>query len=153
MIDGSVEPGFERVADTFSENFEKRGELGAAVSVYHHGQKVVDLWGGIRNKDSGEAWDETTLMRTASSTKGITAICANLLIQQGLLDPDATVASYWPEFKANGKEGILVRWALAHQAGVPVVEDCESFTKEDVFAWDPVVERIAAAPPSWEPGA
>jgi CubicO group peptidase (beta-lactamase class C family) len=153
MIDGSVTPGFERVADTFAENFERRGELGAALAVYHHGDKVVDLWGGIRNKDTGEVWDETTMMRTASSTKGITAICANLLIQQGLLDPDATVASYWPEFKANGKEGVLVRWALSHQAGVPVVEDSESFTKEDVFAWDPVVEAIAAAKPVWKPGA
>ena len=149
-IDGFVDAGFGRVRDVFVENFEKRGDLGAACSVYHRGQKVVDLWGGIAKKETGEPWGENTMMRCASSTKGISAICANLLIQQGRLDPDEAVATYWPEFKANGKESIPVRWALSHQAGVPVVDHV--FTKEEVFAWDPVVDAIAAAKPVWVPG-
>src|SRR5438552_3561673 len=150
IVEGFVEQGFGRVREVFVENFERRGELGAAVSVYHHSRKVVDLWGGTKIKDTGEPWTEDTLMRCASSTKGISAICANLLIQQGRLDPDATVASYWPEFKANGKESVLVKWALSHQAGVPVVDHL--FTKEEVFAWDPVVDAIAGAKPVWAPG-
>jgi CubicO group peptidase (beta-lactamase class C family) len=85
-----------------------------------------------------------------SSTKGVTSVCANRLIEQGRLDPDATVAQYWPEFAANGKAAITVRQALSHQAGLPYVEG--DFTLDEALAWDPMVAAIAAQAPIWEPG-
>ena len=89
-------------------------------------------------------------MVTFSSTKGVTAVCANKLIQEGRLDPDAPVATYWPEFAANGKGEIPVRWVLSHQAGLAAVEG--DFTLDDVVAWDPIVRGLAAQAPEWEPG-
>jgi CubicO group peptidase (beta-lactamase class C family) len=149
-VGGFTAPGFEPVRRAFEANFSESAEVGAAVAVYRHGQLVADLWGGVRNADTGEPWEENTPVRVASTTKGITAVCANLLAQQGLLDLDAPVASYWPEFKAEGKESIPVRWVLSHRAGVPVVD--RLLTVEDIFAWFPVVETIAAQKPLWEPG-
>ena len=149
-VEGFTAPGFEPVRRAFEANFSERGEVGAAVAVYHHGRLVADLWGGTRNADTGQAWEEDTPVRVASTTKGITAVCANVLVQQGLLDVDAPVASYWPEFKAEGKESVPVRWVLSHRAGVPVVD--RLFTVEDIFAWFPVVDTIAAQAPLWEPG-
>ena len=149
-IHGFVDAGYERVRDAFEANFAEDGDVGAAVAVYRHGRPVVDLWGGIRNRETGAPWEEDTPVRVASTTKGITAVCANLLAQRGELDLDAPVATYWPEFKAEGKESVPVRWVLSHRAGVPVVD--RKFTAEDVFAWFPVVEAIAAQKPLWEPG-
>jgi CubicO group peptidase (beta-lactamase class C family) len=147
---GTVEPGYERVRDAFAANFDEQGDVGAAVTVYRHGRIVVDLWGGERNATTAEPWEADTLVRVASTTKGITAVCANLLAQQGKLDFDEPVARYWPEFAAEGKESIPVRWIMSHQAGLPVVD--RVFTKEDVFASDPISEALAAQRPIWEPG-
>jgi CubicO group peptidase (beta-lactamase class C family) len=150
VLSGTVEPGYEKVREAFAENFDLHGDVGAAVTVYRHGRIVVDLWGGERNARTGEPWEPDTLVRVASTTKGITAVCANLLAQQGKLDFDEAVATYWPEFAAEGKESIPVRWLMSHQAGLPVVD--RVFTKEDVFAWDPICEALAAQRPIWEPG-
>ena len=147
---GVAAPGFERVADAFAENFEKSGEVGAACCVYVDGQPVVDLWGGLANRDEARAWRRDTIVITFSSTKGPTAVCANKLIQEGRLDPDAPIAQYWPEFAANGKAKIPVRWALSHRAGLAAVDG--TLTLDDVFGWDRVVEAIAAQAPNWEPG-
>lgn len=149
-VEGFTAAGFEPVRRAFEANFSESGEVGAAVAVYRHGQLVAHLWGGVRNADTGQPWEEDTPVRVASTTKGITAVCANLLVQQGLLDIDAPVASYWPEFKAEGKESVPVRWVLSHRAGVPVVD--RLLTVEDIFAWFPVVDTIAAQKPLWEPG-
>ena len=89
---------------------------------------------------SGRPWAEDTIVTVFSSTKGVTAIGANLAIERGLLDPDATVATYWPEFAAAGKEAITVRQVLSHQAGLPLVED--DLSLEDALAWDPVVAAL-----------
>src|SRR5207302_6207662 len=91
-----------------------------------------------------------TIVGTFSSSKGVTATCANLLIDRGLLDPDATVATYWPEFAANGKDAITVRQVMSHQAGLPYVEG--DFTLEQSLSWDPMVEQLARQAPIWEPG-
>ncbi|HEX5267451.1 MAG TPA: serine hydrolase domain-containing protein [Acidimicrobiales bacterium] len=149
-VHGAVEPGYEPVRRAFEVNFAEEGEVGAAVAVYRHGRPVVDLWAGVRNTETGAPWEEHTPVRVASTTKGLTAVCANLLAQRGELDLDAPVAAYWPEFKAEGKESVPVRWVLAHRAGVPVVD--RTFTAEDVFAWFPVVDAIAAQKPLWKPG-
>lgn len=149
-IGGKVEPGFEGVAEAFARNFADHGEVGAAASVYVGGHKVVDLWGGVADSDAGTSYTEDTLQLVFSTTKGATAACANLLAQRGELDVDASVATYWPEFKAAGKGDIPVRWLLCHKAGLPYVDAAVTF--EETLAWDPVIRALEAQEPIWEPG-
>ena len=150
QVYGEVAPGFERVKDAFAANFENNGEVGAACSVYHRGEKVVDLWGGVADQESGRPWAEDSVVMVASSTKGATAICANLLVQRGELDLDAPVALYWPEFAAAGKQDVPVRHLLCHQVGLPVLD--KPLAMEDYLAWEPPVKALAAQSPVWEPG-
>ena len=149
-VDGVVEAGWGGVREAFVANFEERGEVGASVCVYAHGTKVVDLWGGVADPASGRPWQQDAIVNVFSSTKGVTAVGANLAIERGLLDPDATVATYWPEFAAAGKEAITVRQVLSHQAGLPLVE--AELTLEEALSWEPVVTALAAQAPLWEPG-
>ena len=102
-IAGTTAPGFEGVRSAFEANFAKDLEVGASFSAYHYGEKVVDLWGGIADAATNRAWDERTLALVFSTTKGAVAICANKLAQEGKLDVDAPVASYWPEFAAGAR--------------------------------------------------
>lgn len=150
-IDGEVAPGFEGVRDVFAANFERGDEVGAAFSAYHRGRKVVDLWGGVADQESGRAWERDTLVLVFSSTKGATAVCANQLAQEGRLDVDAPVARYWPEFAASGKGDIPVSYLLSHQAGLAWVD--EEMGLEDALAWDPVIEALERQAPHWEPGS
>ncbi|MEU8388657.1 serine hydrolase domain-containing protein [Micromonospora sp. NPDC048842] len=150
QIHGDVDDHFGRVADVFRDNFTSRGEVGAAVTVYVRGRKVVDLYGGVADTRTGRQWDAHTPVVVFSCTKGILAICAYLLAQQGRLDLDAPVTRYWPEFGQHGKAGIPVRWLLTHQAGLPAVD--RPLTLEEVLAWDPVIKAIEAQAPLWEPG-
>jgi CubicO group peptidase (beta-lactamase class C family) len=132
-------------------NFEGGpGEVGAACSVYVGGRPVVNLWGGLADRDADRPWREDTIVQVASTTKGATAICAHMLAQRGLLDLDAPVIGYWPEFGAAGKENILVRWLLSRQAGLPVVDGPLTF--EQACAWDPVIRALEAQRPLWRPG-
>ena len=149
-IHGEVAPGFEKVREAFEANFTQHGDVGAAFALYKDGVKVVDLWGGVADEESGRPWEEDTLQLVYSTTKGVTAAAAHLLAQRGELDFDAPVAEYWPEFKANGKENIPVRWLLSHRAGLPVLD--EPLTAEQIYAWDPIVDALAAKKPEWEPG-
>jgi CubicO group peptidase (beta-lactamase class C family) len=149
-LGGWVEHDFEPVLDAFAENFDERGEVGAAVCVYVDGRPVVDLWGGLADATEGKAWKPDTVTLVYSSTKGVTSVCANLLIERGRLDPDATVAQYWPEFAANGKEAITVRQVMSHEAGLPFVVG--DFTLDEVLAWEPMVRALAAQAPIWPPG-
>ncbi|HVV35427.1 MAG TPA: serine hydrolase domain-containing protein [Acidimicrobiales bacterium] len=149
-IGGDVAPGFEPVRDAFVANFARGAELGAAAAIFKDGVKIVDVWGGVADKDTGAPWNDDTLQLVFSTTKGATAACAALLMQRGLLDVDAPVAEYWPEFKAEGKDRIPVRWLLCHRAGLPALD--EPLTPEQVCAWDPVVDALAAQKPWWEPG-
>jgi CubicO group peptidase (beta-lactamase class C family) len=116
---GSVASGFEGVADAFERNFAAHGEVGAAFCAFVDGEPVVDLWGGYADPSKVRPWREDTLATVYSGTKGLTATCMLRLIERGLLDLDAPVCSYWPEFAAAGKEGILVRHAVSHSAGLP----------------------------------
>jgi len=149
-IRGTTEPGFERVREAFAANFERLGEVGAAVCLYRDGRPVVDLWGGIADVESGRPWERDTVVMIFSTTKGITALVANLLAERGKLDLDAPVADYWPEFAVAGKADIPVRWLLSHRAGLAAVEG--DLSLQDILDWDPVVAAIAAQPPNWEPG-
>ena len=103
QLQGHVEDGWGKVADAFRANFEGNpGEVGAACCVYVGGRPVVDLWGGLADREAHRPWNEDTIALVASTTKGATAICAHLLAQRGELDLDAPVVKYWPEFGANG---------------------------------------------------
>jgi len=150
-IQGHVEDGWGNVADAFRANFAGNpGEVGAACCVYAGGRPVVDLWGGLADREANRPWNEDTIGLVASTTKGATAICAHLLAQRGELDLDAPVVKYWPEFGAAGKEKILVRWLLSHQAGLPVVDGPLTFA--DACAWHPVIRALEAQEPAWPPG-
>jgi CubicO group peptidase (beta-lactamase class C family) len=150
-VSGDTAPGFEGVRESFAANLAGGQEIGAAVSAYLNGRKVVDLWGGIADPADGRAWERDTLQVVYSTTKAVTAACALLLAQRGELDLDAPVAEYWPEFAAHGKDRIPVRWLLTHQAGLPTLD--HPITRAEAIAWDPMVEALAAQRPSWEPGA
>ena len=147
---GEVAPGFERVRDAFGGNFERHGDVGAAVCVYHRGRKVVDLWGGLADAATGRPWTADTLQLVYSATKAATATCAHLLAQRGQLDLDKPAARYWPEFAAEGKADIPVRWLLSHRAGLPVID--HPMPLADLLAWDPMTAALAAQRPVWEPG-
>lgn len=149
-IHGSVEPGFEPVAEAFAGNFERYGEVGAACAVRVGGEQVVDLWAGIADPAEGRPYEADTLQLVFSSTKGIVATAAHLLAQRGELDLDAPVAEVWPEFAANGKEAITTRWLLSHRSGVIGIDRVLSI--EELVAWDPFTHALAAAAPVWEPG-
>jgi len=105
------------VRQAFVENFERRNELGAACCIYYRGEKVVDLWGGVRKEASVEPWEEDTMVIVFSATKGMAALAMALAHSRGLFDYDERIARYWPEFAQQGKDRITVRQLLAHQAG------------------------------------
>jgi len=150
-IHGFVLPGYEPVRDAFQQNFDDGAEIGAACCVYVDGKVAIDLWAGLADPATGRTWEADTPALLFSSTKGLTAICLHRLAQQGVLDLDAPIAQYWPEFGAQGKGSIPVRWALSHRAGIPAVD--RPFTLDDVLNWDPVVAAVAAQKPEWEPGS
>lgn len=152
-IQGVVTEGFEPVRDAFVRNFEVLGDRGAAVAVYRDGRKVVDLWGGTKDADGTEPrppWTADTAQIVRSATKGVAAAVPLLLHQRGLLDLDAPVGSYWPEFKAGGKDRTLVRDVLAHRAGVPALD--RGLTAAEAADGVSGPRAVAAQQPFWQPG-
>ncbi|MET9416536.1 serine hydrolase domain-containing protein [Streptomyces klenkii] len=150
-VQGTVTDGFEPVRDAFAENFARRGERGAAVAVYRDGRKVADLWGGVRDADGGEEpWRRGTAQIVRSATKGVAAAVLLLLHQRGQVDLDAPVGTYWPEFKAAGKERVLVRHLLSHRAGLPALD--VPLTPEQAIDGVSGPAAVAAQAPAWEPG-
>ncbi|WP_251064728.1 serine hydrolase domain-containing protein [Streptomyces sp. ISL-44] len=149
-IQGVVTEGFEPVRDAFVRNFEVLGDRGAAVTVYRDGRKVVDLWGGTKDANGTEPWTEDTAQIVRSATKGVAAAVPLLLHQRGLLDLDAPVGSYWPEFKAGGKDRTLVRDVLAHRAGVPALD--RGLTAAEAADGVSGPRAVAAQQPFWQPG-
>lgn len=149
-VHGYVTAGFEGVYDAFLENFTKRNELGGACCVYRNGEKIVDLWGGIRNRSTGEPWEHETMAVVYSTTKGLSAMVIALAHSRGLIDYDERVSKYWPEFAQNGKEDITVRELLSHQAALFAFD--EPVDKETVRDLDRLAEVMARQAPAWEPG-
>ncbi|MGX1156463.1 serine hydrolase domain-containing protein [Streptomyces albogriseolus] len=149
-VRGTVAGGWEPVREAFARNFERLGERGAALAVYRDGRRVVDLWAGTKDVDGAAPWQRDTAQVVRSATKGVAATALLMLYERGLLDLDAPVGRYWPEFKAHGKEGTLVRHVLGHRAGLPVLNRPLAFAE----ATDPVraAEAVAAQAPVWEPG-
>lgn len=150
FVEGEVRPGFEAVRDAFIENFTRRGELGGACCIYQHGEKVVDLWGGMRDRRGGERWQADTMVLVYSTTKGLAAMVMALAQDRGWLDYDERVAEYWPEFGQHGKEAITVRNLLAHQAGLfGFDEPVDWALVSDLDRLARVMERQR---PEWAPG-
>jgi CubicO group peptidase (beta-lactamase class C family) len=150
MVQGHVSSGFERVRDTFAENFGRRDELGGACCAYYRGEKVVDLWGGVRNKVTGEPWERDTMVVVHSATKGLAAMTLAIAHSRGWLEYDERVAKYWPEFAQNGKQDITVRQLLAHQAGLFAFD--EPVDRSVLADPDRLAEVMARHKPAWEPG-
>ena len=117
-INGFCEPAYVAVRNEFERNFHDRFEVGAAVCVYDYGQPVVDLWGGYKDLERTVPWERDTIVIMNSVAKSMCAICTHILIDRGLVDFDAPVARYWPEFAQAGKARVLVRHVLSHTCGV-----------------------------------
>src|SRR5215831_3339066 len=149
-IDGHVSPGFEAVREAFAENFSRRHELGGACCAYHRGEKVVDLWGGLRNKSTGERWQEDTMVLIWSATKGLAAMTLALAHSRRWLDYEERVCAYWPEFAQQGKQKITVRQLLAHQAGLFAFD--EPVDTSLIADLDRLAVVLARQKPAWEPG-
>jgi len=145
-----VSTGFDAVRAAFAENFSRRHELGGACCVYHRGEKVVDLWGGVRDARDGSPWREDTLVLVYSTSKGLAAMTLALLNSRGLLDYDELVATYWPQFAQAGKGDVTVRQLLGHEAGLPVVD--ERLDPTVLADFDRLADAIARQRPAWAPG-
>ncbi|MFD7375793.1 serine hydrolase domain-containing protein [Streptomyces mirabilis] len=149
-VHGHCDARFAAVRTAFEENFRDRDELGAAVTVTLDGETMVDLWGGWADAARTRLWERETLVNVWSTSKGPTALCAHILADRGLLDFDAPVAAYWPEFAAAGKESVLVRHLLSHRAGLAGLREPHDLAQ--LCDWELTVERLAAQEPWWEPG-
>jgi CubicO group peptidase (beta-lactamase class C family) len=149
-INGTCDPRFQPVRDEFERNFRERGEVGASVCVTIDGRSVVDLWGGTADKRTGRAWQRDTIGLVWSSTKGATALCAHILVSRGILDLDAPVVRWWPEFGQAGKEAITLRMLLSHQAGLPA--NRRPLRPGGLYDWDYMTAELAAEEPFWPAG-
>ena len=147
---GECAEGFEGVREAFQKNFEQDLEIGASFSAWHEGRCVVDLWGGFADGAKSRPWERDTLVNVYSTTKAMAALSTLMLVDRGVVDLDAPVARYWPEFAAAGKEGVLVRHLLSHTSGVPGWE--EPITVDDLYDWERSTSLLAAQAPWWEPG-
>lgn len=148
-VHGDVEDGYGSVRDEFVRNFRDRHDVGAGCTAYLDGRPVVDLWAGVADRRTDKPFDHDTATVVFSCTKGVMAICAYLLVQDGRLDLDSPIARYWPEFAQAGKEAITVRHALAHRAGLSYLD--RDLTRAEVIAWDPVIEAIEQQAPHHSP--
>jgi CubicO group peptidase (beta-lactamase class C family) len=149
-IEGHVSQGFEAVREAFADNFARRRELGGACCAYHRGENVVDLWGGVRNKQTGDPWERDTMVIVYSATKGLAAMTLAIAHSRGWLDYEERVCTYWPEFVQQGKERITVRQLLAHQASLSVLD--EPVDRSLVADLDRLAVVLARQKPAWEPG-
>jgi CubicO group peptidase (beta-lactamase class C family) len=149
-IQGRVMPGFEAVRDAFGENFARRGELGGAMCAYRRGENVADLWGGTRNKGTGDPWERDTMVIVYSASKGLAAMTLAIAHSRGWIDYEERVATYWPEFAQQGKERITIRQLLGHQAGLYALD--EPVDRDTVADLDRLAVVLARQRPAWEPG-
>ena len=149
-INGKCDSQFGAVRELFEQNFGQGRDVGASVALIVDGELVVDLWGGYKDAERTTPWESDTLVHVHSITKTMVALCALILIDRGLIDPDAPVATYWPEFAANGKENILVRHLMSHTSGLPGWD--HPVEVSDVYDWDIACAKLAAQPAWWAAG-
>lgn len=151
---GHVHQAFAPVADVFHQQIESGQEVGAGLTVYYRGECVVDLWGGLADRESRRPWDEHTRIVVFSVTKGLAAMAMHLLVDRGLAEWDAPVARWWPEFGALGREHITLRQLMNHQAGLAALDvpitllDCAARNDPDARAR--VTNALLQQRPNWE---
>lgn len=143
----TLQADIQQMIDRFIADGE---EVGLQVAAYVDGKMAVDVWAGVADEATGRKVDGETLFTSWSTTKGFVATCVHILADRGKLDYDEPIATWWPEFAANGKETATVRHALTHSIGVPQMPD--GVTPEMMTDWDAMCAAIAALPPLWEPG-
>ncbi|QEC50859.1 beta-lactamase family protein [Baekduia soli] len=151
MIDGEVAPGFEAVRTAFAQNFERFDEVGAAFAVTLDGVPVVDLWGGLADRESGRPWTASTMPVIFSGTKGLAALCVLMLVDRGVIDLEAPVARYWPEFAAEGKGAVTVAELASHRGRLPGIR--EKVRHDDITDDRAIAARLAAQPQETDPRA
>jgi CubicO group peptidase (beta-lactamase class C family) len=149
-VDGTCDRRFAAVREEFVTNFEQRGDVGAAVAISLGGRTVVDLWGGWADRARREPWQRDTLVNVFSVTKGVTAVSILRLVERGLIELDAPVARYWPEFAAGGKDTVSVRHVLSHRAGLPALRD--PLPDGIMLDWGAMTAVLAREAPWWTPG-
>ncbi len=149
-IGGTVAPGFEGVREAFAAG-QAADEGGAQLCVYRHGRKVVDLWTG-RDTARDRPYTDKTLTVLMSCSKGAVATCAHMLVQRGLLDLDAPVTKYWPQFGQSGKEDVPVHMLLSHRVGLTSFEPASGVGPRELLDWDRCTAALAAMAPLWPPG-
>ncbi len=149
-IHGTCDDRFAAMRDLLSASIDAGGDVGASVCVTVDGRTVVDIWGGHADAERTIPWGEHTITNVWSTTKTVTSLCALICVERGLIDVDAPVATYWPEFAANGKEGVLVRHLMGHTSGVSGW--AQPVTTEDIYDWERSTAHLAAQAPWWEPG-
>lgn len=149
-IEGFAAPGWGGVADALADALAVSGAGGAAVCVYQAGQPVADLAAGVADPATGRAYAPGTLQPFLSVSKGIVAIAVNMLADTGVIDLDAPVARYWPEFAQAGKQDIPVRWLLTHQAGLAALD--RPVSVGELLSWTPVIKALEQQRPNWPPG-
>lgn len=150
-IHGHCDSAFDRVKDAFIENFRERREVGASAAVSIDQRMVVDLWAGLARRDPQSPWTRDTIVNVYSASKGIAALCAHRLVDQGKLDLDAPIARYWPEFAQAGKSELPVHLVLSHRAGLPAIK--QPLPSEALYDWDLMTTALAAQAPWWPPGS
>ena len=149
-IHGHTDPRLTGLRDALAAMVDSGEELGAAISVDLDGETLADIWGGHADVARTRPWERDTIVNVWSTTKEVTALAVLLLVERGLVDLDAPVATYWPEFAANGKEGVLVRHVMSHTSGVSGWD--QPFVLEDMYDRETATARLAAQAPWWEPG-
>ncbi|WP_254823315.1 serine hydrolase domain-containing protein [Haloglomus halophilum] len=150
VVDGTAADGFGPVVDAFAENFRSRNELGAACTVYHEGECVVDIWGGYRDTAGEQPWAEHTMAMAFSGTKGMAATATAVALSRGLFALEDRIADHWPEFARHGKETITVQQLLRHRSGLATLD--EPVTAAQLADHDELAEVLAAQNPDWGPG-
>lgn len=149
-IDGYCDERFISVKHAFEKNFELGFEVGASFAVSLNGKLVVDIWGGFSDSAKTKPWEKDTIVNVFSTTKVMTALCIHLLVDKGLINVDAPVAKYWPEFAQATKENILVKHLMSHSAGLPGFD--EKIPVEALYDWDRIIGLLASQEPWWKPG-
>jgi CubicO group peptidase (beta-lactamase class C family) len=150
-IDGYCDERFVSVKHAFEKNFELGLEVGASFAVSLNGKLVVDIWGGFSDSAKTNPWEKDTIVNVFSTTKVMTALCIHLLVDRGLIDVEAPVAKYWPEFAQASKENILVKHLMSHSAGLPGFD--EKIPVEALYDWDRIIGLLASQKPWWKPGS
>jgi CubicO group peptidase (beta-lactamase class C family) len=149
-LQGAGDERFGELADILSARLDDGSDLGASLSVTIEGETVVDLWGGWADEGRDVPWSADTVTNVWSTTKTMTSLAALVLVERGELDVDEPVATYWPEFAANGKESVLVRHLMSHTSGVSAWAQPVEVT--DIYDWERSTAMLAAQEPWWAPG-